>query len=109
MEVGVHSAGKIGMFRNYFGPSFTYVGIDINPSTKMFESADWVFIEIGNSEDRSFLDELKKKNPHVYIFLDDGGHIPGINKRSHWKSCCHTSNPKYRGMSDDVTFCVSQN
>jgi hypothetical protein len=46
----------------------------------MFESADWVHIEIGNSEDRSFLDELKKKYPHVDIFLDDGGHTMNQQK-----------------------------
>lgn len=75
MEVGVQSGGKIAGLRDYFGPGFVYVGIDTNPSTKMFESADWVHIEIGDSGNRTFLQKLKQKYPHVDIFLDDGGHM----------------------------------
>ncbi|KAL7572333.1 hypothetical protein ACA910_021549 [Epithemia clementina (nom. ined.)] len=74
MEIGVQSGGKIAMLREYFGPGLTYVGIDINPSCKMFESDEWVHIEIGDSGDRGFLESIKKKYPKVDIFLDDGGH-----------------------------------
>ena len=74
MEIGVQSGGKIPMLRDYFGPGFTYIGVDINPSTKKFESADWIHIEIGDSEDIDFLAMLKKKYPKVDLFLDDGGH-----------------------------------
>eukprot|EP00956_Cyclotella_meneghiniana_P024854 scaffold50660_cov69-Cyclotella_meneghiniana.AAC.3 len=74
MEIGVQSGGKIPMLRDYFGPGFTYIGVDINPSTKKFESADWIHIEIGSSEDIDFLTMLKKKYPKVDLFLDDGGH-----------------------------------
>ena len=74
MEIGVQSGGKIPLLRDYLGPGLTYVGVDINPSTKKFESADWVHIEIGDSENREFLATLKRKYPHVDIFLDDGGH-----------------------------------
>ena len=74
MEVGVQSRGKIAVLRDYFGPGLTYVGIDVNPSTKMFESADWVNIKIGDSANLAFLAEVKKKYPRVDIFVDDGGH-----------------------------------
>jgi hypothetical protein len=74
MEIGVQSGGKIPLLRDYFGPGLTYVGVDINQSTKKFESADWIHIEIGSSEDPKFLEELKKKYPKVDLFLDDGGH-----------------------------------
>ena len=74
MEVGVQSGGKIALLREYFGSGFTYIGVDINPACKMFESADWIHIEIGNSGDPVFLQELKQKHPKVDIFLDDGGH-----------------------------------
>lgn len=75
MEVGVQSGGKIPLLRDYFGPGFVYVGIDINPSTKMFESADWVHIEIGDSADPTFWrDVIQPRYPVVDIFLDDGGH-----------------------------------
>jgi len=74
MEIGVQSGGKIAMLRDYFGPGFKYVGIDINPSTTMFETADFVSIEIGDSEKRTFLEKIKKKYPKVDVFLDDGAH-----------------------------------
>lgn len=78
MEVGVQSGGKIPMLRKYFGPGLMYIGIDINPSTKIFETAkndDFsVRIEIGDIADESFISLIKKKYPHVDIFLDDGGH-----------------------------------
>jgi hypothetical protein len=74
MEIGVQSGGKIPMLRDYFGPGLTYVGVDVNKSTKKFESADWIHIEIGSSEDPTFLASLKEKYPKVDIFLDDGGH-----------------------------------
>jgi hypothetical protein len=79
MEIGVQSGGKIAVLRDYFGPGFTYIGIDINVSTKSkFETLpgldDWVHIEIGDSENKEFLAGIKQKYPHVDIFLDDGGH-----------------------------------
>mmetsp|Transcript_17345 Transcript_17345/g.29912 ORF Transcript_17345/g.29912 Transcript_17345/m.29912 type:complete len:372 (+) Transcript_17345:335-1450(+) len=74
MEIGVQSGGKIPMLRDYFGPGLTYIGLDINPSCKMFESAPWIHIEIGDSGDRQFLESIKQKYPKVDIFLDDGGH-----------------------------------
>lgn len=49
MEVGVQSGGKIAAIRDYIGPGLEYIGIDVNPSTKMFEAEDeeWTHIEIG--------------------------------------------------------------
>ena len=75
MEVGVQSGGKIAAMRDYIGPGFKYIGIDVNPSVKSkFESADWINIEIGSSENVTFLRSIKIKYPHVDVFLDDGGH-----------------------------------
>ena len=74
MEIGVQSGGKIPLLRNYFGPGFTYIGVDINPTCKMFESADWIHIEIGDSGSRDFIQSILDKYPKVDIFLDDGGH-----------------------------------
>jgi len=54
MEIGVQSGGKIPLLRDYFGPGFVYIGIDINPSTKMFESADWVHIKSATRKTEPF-------------------------------------------------------
>lgn len=74
MEIGVQSGGKIPMLRDYFGPGFVYIGIDINEDCKHFDNGDWVHIEIGNSQDPVFIEYIKKKYPKVDLFLDDGGH-----------------------------------
>ena len=74
MEVGVQSGGKIALLRDYFGPGFEYIGIDINKSTEKFDAADWINIEIGDAASREFWAGMKTKYPHVDIFLDDGGH-----------------------------------
>lgn len=74
MEIGVQSGGKIPMLRDYFGPGFVYVGIDINDGCKHFDNGDWVHIEIGDSQDPEFMEYIKKKHPKVDLFLDDGGH-----------------------------------
>lgn len=74
MEIGVQSGGKIPLLREYFGDGLTYVGIDINPSTEMFESEPWIHIEIGDAGDNVFLESLKRKYRKVDLFLDDGGH-----------------------------------
>lgn len=74
LEIGVQSGGKIPLLREYFGPGFVYVGIDVNPTCKMFESEDWIHIEIGDSGDRAFLQSVLAKHPKIDVFLDDGGH-----------------------------------
>ena len=74
MEVGVQSGGKIPMLRDYFGPGFVYVGIDINKGCEKFDNGDWVHIEIGNSADPKFWKTIRDKYPKVDLFLDDGGH-----------------------------------
>ena len=40
----------------------------------MFDSADWVNIEIGNLGDPAFWKEMQAKYPKVNLFLEDGGH-----------------------------------
>eukprot|EP00980_Cylindrotheca_fusiformis_P019780 scaffold6929_cov99-Cylindrotheca_fusiformis.AAC.7 len=78
MEIGVQSGGKIALLRKYFGPGLVYIGIDINPSTRMFETQEdddfTAHIEIGDSTDPAFWKSIREKYPHVDIFLDDGGH-----------------------------------
>mmetsp|Transcript_22746 Transcript_22746/g.56206 ORF Transcript_22746/g.56206 Transcript_22746/m.56206 type:complete len:377 (-) Transcript_22746:250-1380(-) len=86
MEIGVQSGGKIPILRKYFGPGLTYIGLDINPSTKMFETKEdddfTVHIEIGDSGNPEFLNYIKEKYPHVDIFLDDGGHTMSQQRHS---------------------------
>ena len=74
VEVGVQSGGSALMWRWYFGEYFRYIGVDINPNVKKFES-DWATIVIGDQSSETFWEEFKTKFPEkVDIFLDDGGH-----------------------------------
>ena len=85
------SGREIPLLRNYFGSGLTYVGIDINPSTKMFDSADWVNIDIGNLGDPAFWKEMRYKYPKVDLFLDNGGNTMKLHRSDylvtllHWK------------------------
>ena len=82
MEVGVQSGGSMAMWRWYFGPGLTYIGVDINPRAQMFGS-NWAHIFIGSQSDRGFWAEMKPKLEvlgGVDIFLDDGGHTMDMQK-----------------------------
>jgi len=75
LEIGVQSGGSISMWRKYFGESFTYIGLDINPEVQRFDNADWIHIHIGDSGDATFLQKIRDLYPDgVDILLDDGGH-----------------------------------
>lgn len=74
VEVGIQSGGSALMWRWYFGEHFRYIGIDINPNAKKFESS-WAKIIIGDQASVKFWDEFKVRFPDkVDIILDDGGH-----------------------------------
>jgi hypothetical protein len=73
-EIGVFKGGSLEMWKNYFSPDSTIVGIDINPDCKIYES-DNVFVEIGNQSDFEFLQSLIDKYGKPDIVLDDGSHV----------------------------------
>ena len=71
----MQSGGSISMWREYFGESLTYIGLDINPEVQRFDNADWINIHIGDSGDPAFLQKIRELYPDgVDILLDDGGH-----------------------------------
>lgn len=76
IEIGVFKGGSIDMWKEYFGPKSTIVGIDINPDCKRFERKDdGIFIEIGDQSDVNFLQSVIDKYGNPDIVLDDGSHI----------------------------------
>ena len=72
-EVGVDRGGSLQMWKSYFGPKATIIGVDINPECKQFEEEN-IIVEIGSQSDPAFWDEFKKKYPKLDILVDDGGH-----------------------------------
>ena len=73
LEIGVFHGGSLQMWRQYFGPGATIVGVDIDPRCRELEE-EGIRILIGDQADRAFLAELRRQVPHVDIVIDDGGH-----------------------------------
>jgi len=73
-EIGVFDGGSLEMWRNYFGPEATIVGIDINPACADRVDAPNV-VRIGSQADRAFLKGLVEEFGRPDIVLDDGSHI----------------------------------
>ena len=73
IEIGVFNGGSLRMWRDYFGPQSTIVGVDINPECKIFAEPG-IDIVIGDQGDRSFLRSLADRYPNFAIVVDDGGH-----------------------------------
>jgi cephalosporin hydroxylase len=73
MEIGVFNGGSLRMWRDYFGPQATIVGVDINPECKQF-SEPGIDIVIGDQADRVFLRSLADRYPDLAVLVDDGGH-----------------------------------
>ncbi len=74
LEIGVHGGGSLQMWRDYFAPGSTIVGIDINPDCKQHEG-DNIRIHIGSQNDPEFLHEVAERYGRFDILLDDGSHV----------------------------------
>lgn len=73
IEIGVESGGSVQMWRDYFGPQATIIGVDIDPRCKALEE-DGLEIWIGDQADPAFWQRLCDKHPQIDVVLDDGGH-----------------------------------
>lgn len=75
LEIGVFRGGSLRMWKDYFHPESTIVGIDIDKSCKDHEIADRnVFVRIGSQADPEFLAQVNEEFGPFDIILDDGSH-----------------------------------
>jgi len=75
LEIGVYRGGSLRMWKKYFHPESTIVGIDIDKSCKAHESADQnVHVRIGSQADPAFLKKVTTEFGPFDIILDDGSH-----------------------------------
>ena len=75
LEIGVFRGGSLRMWKDYFHPDSTIVGIDIDKTCKDHEIADRnVFVRIGSQGDPKFLAEVNEEFGPFDIILDDGSH-----------------------------------
>ena len=73
LEVGVAHGGSLAMWRRFFGPLATVVGIDIDPKCRAHEE-NGVFVRIGDQSDPRFLESLVEEFGIPDVVLDDGSH-----------------------------------
>jgi hypothetical protein len=73
IEIGIFNGGSLKMWKDYFGPKATIVGVDINPGCKKYEEPG-IEIVIGDQADPKFLRGLSKRYPNFSVVIDDGGH-----------------------------------
>ena len=75
LEIGVYRGGSLRMWKEFFHPDSTIVGIDIDKSCKGHEIADKkVFVRIGSQADPEFLSKVNEEFGPFDIILDDGSH-----------------------------------
>ncbi|MFG0831070.1 class I SAM-dependent methyltransferase [Pseudomonas sp. CJQ_7] len=73
LEIGVSKGGSLQMWKRFFGPLATIVGIDINSDCQAFEE-DGIHVRIGDQSDPDFLSRLVEEFGPFDIVLDDGSH-----------------------------------
>ena len=90
LEIGVQNGGSIDVYREFFGASLEYIGLDINRACKQLERhySSGVRIEIGDSGDRRFMSELGSRLDPLDIVIDDGSHLPA-HQRTAFEALYH--------------------
>lgn len=73
VEFGVFHGGSLQMWKHYFGTEATIIGVDINPACSGLEEGQ-ITIEIGDQQDRVFLQALCDEYGPFDLVIDDGGH-----------------------------------
>jgi hypothetical protein len=73
LEIGIYRGGSLDMWRWFFGPQVTLVGIDIDPDAKAAADPRHV-VEIGDQTDADFLRRVAEEHGPFDIVIDDGGH-----------------------------------
>ena len=75
LEIGVYRGGSLRMWKKYFHPKSTIVGIDIDKSCQEHEIANQkVHVRIGSQADPDFLNKVNEEFGPFDIILDDGSH-----------------------------------
>jgi len=75
-EIGVYLGASLKLWKAYFGPQSTIVGLDIDPDCAKYHAPEQgVHVEIGDQSDPNFLRIITVKYGPLDIIIDDGSHI----------------------------------
>lgn len=75
LEIGIFQGGSLQMWKHYFGDKLSLTALDIYPNRKQYEEPG-ITIEIGDQEDKQFMQKVGKQHGLFDIVIDDGGHYP---------------------------------
>ena len=73
VEVGIFNGGSLFMWREFLGSEARIIGIDLNPSAKMWEEHGFE-IYIGDQADEEFWNKFFENVGSIDVLIDDGGH-----------------------------------
>ena len=74
LEIGCLHGGSLQLWKRYFGPHATIIGVDIE-SACLSHVEDQINIRIGSQNDREFLKSVVEEFGIIDIVIDDGSHI----------------------------------
>jgi cephalosporin hydroxylase len=74
IEIGCGEGGSLQLWKQYFGPLASIVGIDIRPECKAYEE-DQISVQIGDQTDARFLKSVIDRFGSPHVVLDDGSHM----------------------------------
>ena len=72
LEIGVFGGGSLELWKKYFGPGTTVVGVDINPKCKEYEEED-IEIIIDSQTNKDLWSSMDDES--FDIIIDDGSHF----------------------------------
>jgi len=75
LEIGVQSGGSTRVWKRYFRSTLEYIGLDIEPRCRKFQSLkEGIRIITGSQLNTSLLSEICNKYGPFDFIVDDGGH-----------------------------------
>lgn len=75
LEIGVSHGGSLRMWREYFGPGATIIGLDKDPRAATLDGLDG-HVRVGDQGDDGFLRSVIDELGPFDIVIDDGSHRP---------------------------------
>jgi len=75
LKIGIQHGESLELWKTYFGPKAKIYGVDKHNKALYLEGAEQITMFQGDQGNRKFLQDLKKKIPHIDILIDDGSHI----------------------------------
>lgn len=73
LEIGVAHGGSMALWRDYFGPAATIIGVDVQDRTAIQQQVD-AKIFTGDQADPTFWQLISSQIRPLHIVIDDGSH-----------------------------------